>query len=218
MASSNLVYGFLDESPSLTSRDFFFCVSIVVTKEQTNKQIADIFTRAHKKLLGKKTKFLGEIKFNNSSDKIRLYVLEELAKIDVQIVALIIDKSKRQIKDSPENYGLAVGAAIIPLAKLYPSISLTLDKHYTNSGQEKEFMNQVQETISSTKNLSAKIFFNPSVDSSRSVMIQMADFVAGALNKKYNFGDEQFIDLVKSKIKIEKKWLWTQLKRRTANA
>jgi len=51
--TNNLVYGFLDESPSLNDQSFFFCVDIISTSEKTNKHLQNIIKRARKKIVKK---------------------------------------------------------------------------------------------------------------------------------------------------------------------
>lgn len=49
-------------------------------------------------------------------------------------------------------------------------------------------------------------------DSKRNSMLQLADFVAGALNAKYNDGDDSYWKLIKDLFEVEKVAKWTSLK------
>jgi len=44
-------------------------------------------------------------------------------------------------------------------------------------------------------------------------LLQLADFIAGAANQKYNRGDSSYLDLVADKIIIEGKITWRELRR-----
>jgi len=213
----NLVYGFLDESPSLHDKTFFFCVDIVSTTKKTNKKLQKILKKARKRIVKKKLKSVSELKFYHSNEKTRFFILSELAKQDVEIVVLIIDKQKRRIKDTPSNYGIVVGAAVAELLSIHPALSLTVDKKYTSKNQQKEFQQASQETINKLVIKRASVFFNPPVDSQKESVVQLADFVAGAFHFKYNRQDDHYAKIIKNKIKIEKVMKWTELKKRIVN-
>ena len=77
--NNNLVYGFLDESPSFRDEAFFFCIDILSTSEKTNKRLQGILRRARKRVVKKKLRSLSEIKFNNSDERRRKFILSEIA-------------------------------------------------------------------------------------------------------------------------------------------
>lgn len=213
----SLVYGFLDESPSLHDKAFFFCVNIVSTNKKTNKKLQKILKRARNRILKKKLKSLPELKFYNSNEKTRLFILSELAKQDVKIVVIIIDKERRRVKDTPINYGIVVGATVAKFLSIYPNLSLTVDKKYTSRKQEEEFLQASQETINKLATRGTNVFFNPPVNSQRESIVQLADFVAGAFNFKYNRKDNHYTEIIKDKVKVEKVIKWTKLKKRIVN-
>lgn len=211
-----LAYGFLDESPSLHDKAFFFCVDIISTSEETNKKLQRIPKRARERIVRKKLKSLGEIKFNNSNEKTRLFVLSEIAKQNIDIVILVINKQKRRVKDTPVNYGIVVGAIVAEFLTIHPALSLTIDKKYTNKKQQEKFQKASQEVINK---LAPKgtVFFNPPVDSAGESIVQLADFVAGAFNFKYNREDTHYAEIIKERVKREKVVRWTELKKRIVN-
>lgn len=214
----NLVYGFLDESPSLSDNAFFFCVDIVASDVRTNSQLRKIIKNARRKIVKKKLKQLSELKFYNSDDKTRFYILSQIAKFSVEIIVIILDKERRRISDTPENYGIVVGVAVSELLKFHDSLSLTIDKKFTNPKFQNDFFQHCQKTINilmSSKNKS--VFFNPPVDSRRDSNVQLADFVAGAFNAKYNKNELKYYEIIKNKIKIKKLVKWTEIKKRIMN-
>ncbi len=215
--ANNLAYGFLDESPNLSDKETFFCVDIISTNEKTNKSLQTIIKRARKKILKKKLKSLYELKFHVSDDKTREYVLREIAKHDVKIVVLAVDKEGRRVEDTPENYGIVVGATVAEYLSVYPALSLTFDKKYVTRKQQEEFVKASQETIHKLAPKESQVFYNPPADSKKDNIVQLADFVAGALNVKYNQGDSHYIDIIKEKIVVEKIMKWTELKKRIVN-
>lgn len=215
--SQSLAYGFLDESPNLSDKEIFFCVDIISTTEKTNKSLQTIIKRARKRIVKKKLKSLYELKFHVSDEKTREYVLKEIAKHDVKIVAFAVDKEGRRVEDTPENYGIVVGATVAEYLSVYPSLSLTFDKKYTSKKQQEEFVKTSQETVHKLAVQGAQIFYNTPADSNKDSVVQLADFVAGALNVKYNQQNSHYIDIIKEKIVVEKIVKWTELKKRIVN-
>jgi len=209
-----LAYGFLDESPNLSDKNLYFCVDIISTSEETKRKLQKIIKKARRKVVKKKSKPIPEIKFYNSSKKIRTFILSELIKHDVEIIVVIIDKKGRRVKDTPENYGIVVGATIAEYLSTYSSLNLTVDKKFTNSQQQKDFLHSAQKTIDKLYKGKSSIFFNPPVDSQKDNIVKLADFVAGAFNAKYNKKDDSYVEIIKDKVKIEKKKSWTVLKKR----
>ncbi len=214
---NNIVFGFLDESPSLSDDTFFFCVDIVSTSEKINKNLQKILKNARHKIVKKKLKQLSELKFYNSDEKTKMYILSQIAKCDVEIVVLILDKDRRKIIDTPENYGIVVGVAIVEFLKLHSSLSLTIDKKFTNLNQQNDFLQNCQNVINKLSPKGKNVFFNPPIDSRKESNVQLADFVAGAFNAKYNKQEARYWEVIKNIIKIEKVVKWTEIKKRIMN-
>jgi len=217
--NTSLVYGFLDESPSLSDTALFFCVDIISTNDKTNKRLQNIVKRARKRIVKKKLKHTKELKFHTSDEKTREFVLTEIEKEDVAIIAVAVDKEGRRIKDTPQNYGIVVGSAIAETASLFPLLNLTVDKKFTAPAQEQEYITQAQKTaqLLVSKKGGLNLSFNAPVDSKGESNVQLADFIAGALNMKYNGKDAHYVEIIKPKIKIEKVLKWTEIKKRIVN-
>lgn len=209
---ADLVYAFLDESPSLNSSDLFFCVAIILTDLSTQKPLAKILKKARGRL-DRSHKTSAEIKFHKASAATKRYILSELANIDIEIVATVIDKNHRQVSDTPANYGLVIGAAVAQCLTLHPNLAVTHDRHYTNRQQYTEFVNSANQSLQVSSRKPSSVFFSPPADSQVQPLIQLADFVAGALNYKYNRKDSQYFNLIRTLIKKEFVFKWTELKR-----
>ncbi len=214
---NNLVFGFMDESPSLSDSSLFFCVDVVSTNEKTNKNLQKILKNARRKIVKKKLKQLSELKFYNSDEKTRIYILSQIASCDVEIVVLILDKEKRKIVDTPENYGIVVAAAITELLKFHSSLSLTMDKKFTNMNQQNNFLQNCQKTINILSPKGKNVFFNPPIDSRKESSVQLADFVAGAFNAKYNKKENRYVEIIQKKVRSEMIVKWTEIKKRIMN-
>jgi hypothetical protein len=214
---SNVVYGYLDESPALSDKVLFFCVDIISTSDKTNKRLQNIIKRARKRIVKKKLKSLSEIKFHNSDERTRTYVLKAIAEQDVKIVAVVIDKDGRKVKYTPLNYGIAVGATIAEFLSVYPVLNLTQDKKFTKEKQEVEFLKYAQETVEKLAPKNKSVIFNSPKYSKQDSLLQLADFAVGAIQAKYNNQDSHYVDIIKDKIAVEKMIKWTTLKKRIVN-
>lgn len=212
-----LVYGFLDESPNLSDSAYFFCVDIISTSEKTNKVLQNIVKRARKKTVKKQISQLSEVKFHNSDEKTRQYILAEIAKANVEIIVLVIDKEGRTVKDSPLNYGIAVGTTIAEFLSLYPTLNITMDKKFASFKEETESLKVTQEVVEELAPKNKSIVFNPPADSKKEPLLQLADFVVGAMNSKYNNKDSHYAEIIEKRVVKEKTVKWTSLKKRIVN-
>lgn len=212
-----LVYGFLDESPNLSDSAYFFCVDIISTSERTNKALQNIIKRARRKTVKKQIRQLSEIKFHNSDEKTRKYILTEIAKVNIRIIVLVIDKEGRAIKDTPLNYGIAIGSTVAELLSLYPVLNITMDKKFSSIKEETESLKVTQEVIEELAPKNKNIVFNPPTDSKKEPLLQLADFVAGAMNSKYNNKDNHYAEIIEKRVIKEKKVKWASLKKRIVN-
>lgn len=206
-----LTYGFLDESPNLTDKASFFSVVIVLTTDQNEKNYQSIFKRIRKSELHGKKKDIPEIKFAHSTDRVRTKTLQAISKRTVKVSAFIIDKTNRRVPDTPENYGIVVGFAVSEALKKYPIIVLTVDKKYTKPKDQEEVE---KTTLKVVGKISKKgvLQFKEHADSKSNSLLQMADFIAGAVSYKYNFKDDTFSKLIENLIEQEELESWPDIK------
>ncbi|MDQ3098893.1 MAG: DUF3800 domain-containing protein [bacterium] len=212
---SQTVYSFIDESPSLSDADFFFCIGIISTEDKTNITLRKIIKKARTRTVKKKLKNAPELKFNISDEKTRTYVLKELAKQNIEIIVLVVNKDGQKIADTPKNYALVVGNAVTEVVHHHPVVIVTVDRKYTNTEQAQEFMSECSQIVvqNSPKNKSTSVAFETPTDSKSDSLIQLADFVAGAFNQKYNHNNKQFVEILEKKITTEKVVKWKALKK-----
>lgn len=211
--ATNLAYGYLDESPSLHDEAIFFCIGVILTEEQNSKPFANIFKKARKTLKRKKI-IVPEVKFSRSIDKVRKQVLEAIIKQGVKIVVLAVDSQNRRIADTPENYGIVVGFAASESLRQYPALALTIDKKFTREADNRE-MEDTALRVASRQVKKGILSFRPPANSQSEVLIQAADFIAGAMNYKYNLNDPSYWEIIKGSIVSEKKDKWTEMKATT---
>lgn len=129
-----------------------------------------------------------------------------MAKLEVKICSLIIDKGGRKITDNPTTYALLIGEILKTLLPDNPQLShIIIDRHFTFITQREILNHQLQ------KRFSDKLFIEH-VDSLQNPVITLADFVAGAariahLKKRY-----EFIESVKNVIAKERLTTWKEIK------
>ena len=210
----NIVYGYLDESPGLHDANFFFCVDVILTENPADKETLSLMKRVRERLHGKEKRRLPEIKFSRASEAIKLQVLKRMAKLPIKIVALVVDTHGRRVIDSPENYGIIVGTASVEALKFYSGLFLTLDRRFTKPEHQNE-MDDFALKVATRLLKRGVLTIASHRDSQNSVLIQLADFAAGALNYKYNHDDDSYWKIIKDLFVAEKVEKWTDLKAAT---
>ncbi len=207
----DLTYGFLDESPNLTDKESFFSVVIVLTTDQNKKNYQSIFKRIRKSELKGKKKDVPELKFAHSTDRVRTKTLQAISKRSVKVSAFIIDKTNRRVPDTPENYGIVVGFAVSEALKKYPIIVLTVDKKYTKPKDQEEVEKTTLKVVGKVSKKGV-LQFKEHADSKSNSLLQMADFIAGAISYKYNFKDDTFSKIIENLIEQEELESWPNIK------
>ena len=201
-------YAFLDESSTLGSADDFFIVGILFAQPTQQKQLRRLPKKIRKHYLKKNR----EIKFHDSTPRIKKLLLEEIARCEVKIAIIAVAKEKRQIQDTPHTYGLVVGTIVSNyLRTVHPILDLTVDKRYTSS-KNRALFEQVVRQCANNLAANGKLTKISHQESHTNDLLQLADFIAGAANKKYNRGDAAYLEIVKDKIVIERKVSWRELR------
>ncbi len=86
-----------------------------------------------RKRLGKRLKDVPELKAWHTPRKIVTRLLSDAAALNIEIVAVILDKQKAKQPREPEDwYRLACSRAVQHCLEKYPKFEVTLDRRYTN--------------------------------------------------------------------------------------
>lgn len=182
----SIVHIGLDEAGSLTSEISVFVMAAVVTARPD--ALRNLIRRAalrSGKRLDRPVKNASELKWSNASRRIRSAVLAELAKADVELFALTVNKASRRIEDSPENYGILVCELLSHCWHVYPDVALALDRHFTSPAQVAAVNTPIHRRWPDQGVLSIT-----HVDSQRNALVQVADMVAGSIYSWQKEGDE----------------------------
>lgn len=159
----------------------FIVASVILKKEklaQTEQYIEEIRKRHFQ---------TGEIKSRKVGDQHgrRLKILQELVQADFSIYAVVVNKRKlvgEGFKYKPSFYKFLNGLVYKELFKTFPELDLAVDEHGEN-----DFMRQFKSYVQRhhQPNLFSGSDFRFS-GSAESVMIQLADFIAGTLGRCFD--------------------------------
>lgn len=205
-------YAFIDESgdPSLKTDkpgvSKYYSIAAVVTDESRLENLERSIDGIRKKYYGN-----GEIKSSNTDDVRRLRVLEDLQDVHFHFRALAVDKDAIY-RDSGLIYKqpfikFISGLLYRSLIRSYPDVEVRADQH----GREEfmtEFRNYIRENHIPDLFRETKLIH---VQSHESILVQLADFLAGTARKMYERTTssevcEAFLLLLKSKKLIIDEW------------
>lgn len=199
------IIAFADESGNnsfefSTQGTHFIVASVILKKERleaTEALVEDIRKRYFQ---------TGEIKSSKVGDNYsrRLKILQELMTADFSVYAVVVNKRQlvgEGFKYKPSFYKFLNGLVYKELFKTFPELDLVVDEHGSN-----DFMRQFKEYVERTHkpNLFSGSDFQFS-GSATSVLIQLADFIAGTLGRCFDEmrkapDSEQFLNILKPKI------------------
>lgn len=198
-------YVFIDESGEF-GMDFtkdktskYFVITALETTDK--KPIEKAVTRVFKSIKSKKR--INSLHANRDSDAIRKKLLSELAKCDFRITAVVIDKKKQVLGDFHSVYKGLLRATMsytafycIYEAKPAPAeISLCISRLHTKTSLNEDIVN----IFSNNKrdDLIVKTEIKPP---NTERCLQAVDFISWAIFRKFEYGDESFFKIIKSKI------------------
>ena len=213
----------MDESGDLgfgsKGSKYFILACVRINDDETHIKFRRIPKEVRERTLTKKAKKQSELKFSNSSLLIRERFLSRVAKLNVEVLTLIIEKRLTQ-KQLQENLPILYNYLIkILLEKAFSGLPidnkliLCLDKS----------MSQIQgENFEAYVKTEFVYLFNviPSVEilhesSNHNECLQVVDFICGAFGYKYNTsnlsGDfDYYTNIINNNIKIEKNDLFKE--------
>lgn len=160
------------------------------------------------KRLKRLRKSASELKWRNASQRIRSGVLTRLAQADVTIFALTIRKQGRRIGDTPKNYAILTCELLGLCWDSYPNVALSLDRHFASPVQV-----AAVNTFIHRQWPAAGVLSITHVNSQRSPLIQLADFVAGSIYSWHKKQDATF-RLIEDKIQTALIEDWQYVKAR----
>lgn len=193
-------YAFIDESGTVGApgRTHYLVVAVLIAGRARDVEMP--VRRALKKF-GRSLR-RGEIKAANFEESAIARFLREIAKVDVSILATIVNQSviQRPPCEMEEIYRRAVAQTVYRLVERYPRIDICLDKRYTNQRHRFALEKHIRESI---QDLPQKIVLIRQEDSVRCKELQAVDAVAWAMFQKYERGKDQFYEIISPRIMLE---------------
>ncbi len=211
-----MLYIYIDESGDLgfnirktkPPSHYFTLSAIVVKTDKENKKISRIPKKIRQRKLKKKHKNKPELKFSNSNKTIRKAILKKIVNTELEIHSLTMYKRKvnKELQKKPDvlnNYLLKELLEKCLSAVKTKKINIYIDRCMAQEKQE-ELRNYIIYTCSKMFYISPQINIYH-VDSRKKQAIQVADFVAGAIQYRYSHGLEkdnfEYFNILKEKLK-----------------
>lgn len=143
-------YIFLDESGELGFKDLsskYFIITLLSCDEGEVYSLRRIIKKVREKIVKKKVKKYPEIKGNNSSDNVRIDILQRFMKTNSEIFVIILEKSKvyEYLKDKKNKLYNYISNLIINECSFdSPSVCLIVDKSKSNRSLRDDFDNYIE--------------------------------------------------------------------------
>lgn len=200
----------IDESGTLPDPKDKFIV-IAGARLKKIKEAENLVSRILKSLRQRKIR-IKEVKFYYAGEQTKRQILSGIVLAGFEIFVIVVDKKRRKIPDTPENFAILVSELIDEINLWQPerNLKILIDKHFHRGIEERNFNKFLQKNIKGELNYSIQ-----HIDSRQNFIINLADFVAGAVLAKYNKNNFQFYNIIKENILLEKIVNWPELKRRS---
>lgn len=193
-------YVYIDESGDLgkSGTKYFSIAAVIVDQPKT---LSRIMKRLRNRKLNKKLRQIPEIKANSSNRQIREYVLNQVRNADCEIYAIVVEKSKifdylYEVKDKLYNY--LCGKLMVRLNISAGKLVITVDKKHTNTLFRRDFDDYIGRKLATLSGgLKVEIYHASSYSMNE---LQVVDFVAWSINRKFNSGDDSYFGIIEGKI------------------
>ena len=189
---------YLDESGDLgfeCGSKFFIIVALAA---HNRKELAHCVKRVRQRKLKKNPP--AELKAFRATDSVRSSLLRYIVKQDIEIYAFVLDKSfipKKLVEKTNAIYNYCASAAIKRCAE-YNSIQELIVDMRGDLIARVDFDKYIRQTVGDIK--------ISHVESQNSDLLQVTDFVAWSIHRRYESNDKRFYDLISGKIRSEILW------------
>jgi hypothetical protein len=153
-----------------------------------------------------------ELKFYYAGDKTKRQVLAGIVANQLELFALAVDKRRRKVEDSPENFAIIVAELLqetLAWKTAISTVKLTIDRHFFRKVDMERFDKVLRVIVAPEVALTIS-----HLDSQQNLIINLADFVAGALLSKYNRNKLNFYEIIRENLVFEKAVGWPELKQK----
>lgn len=194
-----ITYVFIDESGDLGKfGSKYFTVAAIIVDEPI--RLRRIIKRIRQRKLKKKIKELPEIKANNSDRLIKEFVLRKIKETECKIFAVVVNKEKifEYLFDKQNllyNYLCGILFKILDIKS--GKVIITIDKKHTNTLIKDNFDRYIKSKLGSRRDIKLEIYYKHSYTSNE---LQIVDFVAWSVNRKFNMNDDYYYKIIENKI------------------
>jgi transcriptional/translational regulatory protein YebC/TACO1 len=193
-------YAYIDESGTVGAGDgSHFLVVAATCTDQPHRLVIPV-RRALRKF-GPSLR-AGEIKASDFREDAMVRFLQEIARQDIEIIAVITDQ--RGITHLPKEkeiiYRQVVTQTIYHLVKRHPSVEIILDRRYTSKNLRYLLEKHIRQGL---RDLPQEFVLIRQENSVVRKELQAVDAVAWAFFKKYERNEDQFYILISKKIVVE---------------
>lgn len=196
----NMIHIYLDESGDLgfnPNSSNHIVIALLITNSPF--RIERCIKKIRKRKLKKKLKELPEIKFNKSSDHIREKTITCIAKENIEIAYIVLDKNcvnptRQNHKQKIYNFITGYLMRSLPYGNT-ANLKLIVDKRISNKVIRADFDQYIKQKAAFKVDITHE-------NSEYNKCLQATDFIAGAIFRKYESSDSRFYDLIKDRIKI----------------
>lgn len=200
-------YIYIDESGDLgfgSKSSKFFVITLMAFDDLIESDIGRIIKKTRIKILKKKMKRCSELKGNNSQDSVRKEILTRLSQKNIEVYAIILEKSKvfpylKEKKNKLYNYmtNLIINECSFDDKK----VTLVADRR-GGKAVINDFNRYVRFKLSEKDKICELKLEHK--DSKNDEILQVLDFVCWAIFRKYESNETRFYDIIKNKIVTEK--------------
>lgn len=185
-------------------KDKVTVIGAVGTK--TPERFEKIIKGIQRKTRLKKT--TGELKFYTAGDKTKRLFFERIAKEEIDIFILSIDKMGRKIPDTYENYAILCWLLLEDVFDFYKEVrQIVFDCHFSRLQDINSFNRRLEDLLHKKLKVAH-------VDSKKDKKVNVADMIAGAVLAKETGKEQEFYKLMKNKIVSERRLNWPAAKRK----
>lgn len=196
---------FLDESGDLgftQKSSKYFVIGLLIAKNE--KEIENCVKRTRKAKLKRKLKEVPELKFNQSSDAVRKYLLKCISTKDVEIHGIVLKKYQvydylKGHRNKIYNYLTGFLMNKIITSSEERQLIVILDKFLSKESREdynRYIKGKLSEFIKKTVNIEVE-----HKDSTSERCLQAVDFITGAISNKYERNNDEYYKIIEAKIK-----------------
>jgi IS30 family transposase len=195
-----MIYGFVDEAGDVgsgpRSSQALVVAAVLTSAPQTlRREVKRFRTR-----LGKRNRQIPELKASRSESAWNRQRLRRLASLDIEVVAVITDKSSLPPRQEPEElYRRLCTRVAAECSQRFPSLALYFDKRYNNPHLRALLERSIRDGVGKP----GRMLNIQQRDSHDEPAPQQADLVAWAFLQKHASRDDSFVVPLRDRVIVE---------------